>query len=59
MLTRQYGTYQTKIIEENQLNNSKHITLNTNTPTHLSPNQTQQPTSPDITTLADLHDCTI
>ena len=40
--------------------NSNHITLNTNTATRLPPpNQTQQPTSPDITTAsADLHDCT-
>ena len=39
--------------------NSNHITLNTNSPKCLSPNQTQQPTSPDITTAsADLHDCT-
>ena len=39
--------------------NSNHITLNTNTPTRLPPNQTQQPTLPDITTAsADLHDCT-
>ena len=38
--------------------NSNHITLNTNTPTRLSPNQTQQLTSPDITTAsADLHYC--
>ena len=44
---------------EDILLNSHHITLNTNTPTCLSPNQTQQPTSPDITTAsADLHDCT-
>ena len=44
---------------EDILLNSNHITLNTNTPTHLPPNQTQQPTSPEITTaLADLHDCT-
>ena len=36
---------------------SNHITLNTNTPRRLPPNQTQQPTSPDITTAsADLHD---
>ena len=35
------------------------MTLNTNTPTCLPPIQTQQPTSPDITTAsADLHDCT-
>ena len=38
--------------------NSNHITLNTNIPTHLSLNQTQQSTSPDISTAsADLHDC--
>ena len=41
------------------LQNSHHITLNSNTPTCLPPNQTQQPTSPDITTaLANLHNCT-
>ena len=35
------------------------IALNTNTPTRLPPNQTQQPTSPDITIVSeDLHDCT-
>ena len=39
--------------------NSHHITLNTNTPTHLPSNQTQQPTSSNITTAsADWHDCT-
>ena len=39
--------------------NSNHIALNTNTPTHLPPNQTQQLTSPDIITAsADLHNCT-
>ena len=44
---------------EDILLNSNHITLNTNTPTCLPHNQTQQPTSPDITTAsADLHDCT-
>ena len=44
---------------EDILLNSNHITLNTNTTTRLPPNQTQQPTSPDMTTaLADLHDCT-
>ena len=44
---------------EDILLNFNHITLNTNTPTHLPSNQTQQPTSPDITTAsADLHDCT-
>ena len=44
---------------EDILLNSNHITLNTNTPTQLPPNQTQQPTSPDIITAsADLHDCT-
>ena len=32
-----------------------HITLNTNTPTHLTSNQTQQPALPDITTSVDLH----
>ena len=38
--------------------NSCHITLSTNTPTCLPPNQTQQSTSPDIITAsADLHDC--
>ena len=36
--------------------NSNHITLNINIPTYLPPNQTQQPTLPDITTTsADLH----
>ena len=40
--------------------NSNHITLNTNTPTCLPPNQTQQPISPDITTASvDLHDYTL
>ena len=44
---------------EDILLNSNHITLNTNTPTRLPPNQTQQPTSPDITTAsANLHDHT-
>ena len=39
--------------------NSHHITLNTNTQTCLSPNQTHWPTLPDITIAsADLHDCT-
>ena len=47
-----------KVIEDIVLN-SKHITVNTNIPTHLTPKQTQQPTSPDITTASDdLHDCT-
>ena len=47
-----------KLIEDILLN-SNHITLNTNTPTCLPPNQTQQPISPDIhTASADLHDCT-
>ena len=37
--------------------NSNHITLNTNTPSYLPPNQTQQLTSPGIiTALTDLHD---
>ena len=41
------------------LPSSNHITLNTNTPTRLPPNQTQQPTSPDITTAStNLHDYT-
>ena len=44
---------------EDILLNSHHITLNKNTPTHLPPNQTQQPTLPDITTASeDLDDCT-
>ena len=44
---------------EDILLNFNHITLNTNTPTHLPPTQTQQPTSRDITTAsADLHHCT-
>ena len=44
---------------KNILLNFNHIVLNTNTSTRLPPNQTQQPTSPDITTAsADLHDCT-
>ena len=44
---------------EDILLNSNHITLSTSTPTCLPPNQTQQPTSPDITTVsANLHDCT-
>ena len=44
---------------EDILFNSNHFTLNTNTPTSLPPNQTQQPTLADITTAsADLHDCT-
>ena len=39
--------------------NSNHIILNTNTPTRLPPNQTQQPPLSDITNAsADLHDCT-
>ena len=39
--------------------NSHHITLHTNTATRLPPNQTQQPTSQDMTTASeDLHDCT-
>ena len=39
--------------------NSHQIKLNTNTPTCLPPNQTQQPTSQDIITAsADFHDCT-
>ena len=43
---------------EDILLNSNHITLNTNTLTCLPPNQSQQPTLPDITTgSADLHDC--
>ena len=43
---------------EDILLNSHHITLDTNTPTSLPSNQTQQLTSPDITTAsADLHDC--
>ena len=47
-----------KLIKDILLN-SHHITLNTNTSIHLPPNQTQQPTLPDITTAsADLHDCT-
>ena len=44
---------------EDILQNSYHITLNTNSLTCLPPNQTKQPTSPDITTVsADLHNCT-
>ena len=35
---------------EDILLNSHHITLNTNTPTRLPPNQTQPPALPDITT---------
>ena len=43
---------------EDILLNSNYITLNKNTPTHLPPNQTQQLSSPNITTaLADLLDC--
>ena len=44
---------------EDTLLNFNHITLSTNTPTHLPPNQTQLSISSDITTAsADLHDCT-
>ena len=44
---------------EDILLNSNHIILNRNTSTCLLLNQTQHPTSPDITTVsADLHDCT-
>ena len=44
---------------EDILLNSNQITLNTNTPTCLPSNQTQQPTSSEITTAsADLHDYT-
>ena len=44
---------------EDILLNTNHITLSTNTPTCLPPNQTQQSTSPDTTSAkADLHDCT-
>ena len=44
---------------EDILLNSNHIILNTNTTKRLPPNQTQQSTSPDMTTaLVDLHDCT-
>ena len=47
-----------ELIKNIQLN-SYRITLNKNTPTPLSPNQTQQLTSPDITTTsANLHNCT-
>ena len=47
-----------ELIENIQLN-SHHIKLSTNTATRLPHNQTQQPTSSDITTgSADLHDCT-
>ena len=60
MLTYCYGIHQTEHhrgeLIKDILFNSNHITLNTNTPTHLLPNQTQQPTSPAITTAsADLH----
>ena len=41
--------YRGDLIEDILLN-FNHITLNTNTATRLPPNQTQQPTSPDITT---------
>ena len=69
MLNHCYDICQLKTVNIRQLKtveqikdillNSHHITLNTNTPTCLSPNQTQQPTSPDITIAsADLHDCT-
>ena len=58
MLTHHYGTHQGELIEDILLN-SNHITQNTNTPTCLPHNQTQQPTLPNITTAsADLHDCT-
>ena len=44
---------------EDILLNSHQITLNTKHSNMFIPNQTQQPTSPDITTAsADLHDCT-
>ena len=43
--------YRRKVIEDILLN-SNHITLNTNIPTYIPSNQTQQPTLPD------LHDCT-
>ena len=39
---------------EGILLNTNHITLRTNTPTHLLPNQTQQPTLQDIITASDL-----
>ena len=40
------------------LQHSRYITLNTNTPTRLPPNQTQQPTLPDITIVSThLNDC--
>ena len=45
-----------EMIKNIQLN-SNNITLNTNTATHLPPNQTQS-TSPEMTTALDLHDCT-
>ena len=52
---KSYNSMQICII----LLNSNHITLNINTPTRLPPNQTQQLTSPDITSAStDLHHCT-
>jgi hypothetical protein len=38
---------------ENLIQNSEHIILNSNTPTRLSSNKDQQPTSPDITTISN------
>ena len=50
--------YREKLIKDILLN-SNHITLNTNIPTCLPLNQTQQPTSPEISTASgDLHCCT-
>ena len=43
---------------EDILLNSNHIPLNTNTPTHLPPNQTQQPTKSNTSGSGNLHDGT-
>ena len=53
MPTSHYNTRQPKTTKENRLNNSNDITLNKNTQ-HVY----QTPTSPNITALADLRDCT-
>ena len=56
MLTSNYSTHQPKAIEENiELLKSKHIKRKNST--RQLPNQTQQPTSPEITASSDLRDC--
>ena len=57
LFANQRGEPRGELIKDILLN-SHHITLNTNIPTYLPLNQTQQPNSPDITTAsADVHDC--